>query len=122
MTRTRHGVGPAVLAAAAVLVVLAGGCGGPSSVALADLARDHQAYEGERLELHGVVVEFAGDEQANVPRHAVLQDPEAHRVELVPFERAQPHVGSTVRVVGTFQFEPGRGRLLRIDSIEPAGE
>lgn len=124
MMAMRHDAGRArprrlaAAAAAAGMAVVLAGCGGPSSVALAELARDHAAYEGQTVVVRGVVVEFGSTE--GVPQHAVLQDPDAHRVELVPFERAEPHLGSAVTVTGTFEFVSGRGRLLHIDSIEAA--
>lgn len=110
----RSAIWPA-LTAVALLGVLGAGCG-PSNVAVADLVTEHEAYDGEEIVLRGVVVDI---DREDVRRHAVLQDQNANRVELAPFEEAQPHVGSIVEVTGKFEFDPERGRVMHIDSIEP---
>lgn len=103
-----------------VLVALAAACG-PSTVPLADLAADQEAYHGEEIVVRGTVVEFGGDD-SDIRHHAVMQDSDANRVELVPLAEAEPHFGSIVEVSGEFEFDPNRGRMLHIDSIEPLGD
>lgn len=103
------------LAAAALLVALGTGCG-PSTVSLADLVTEQHTYDGEEIVVRGVVIDI---DQEGVRRHAVVQDQNANRVEVAPFEEAEPHVGSIVKVTGEFEFDPNRGRVLHIDGIEP---
>lgn len=99
------------------LASVAAGCGGPETVSLEDLAVEMDRYDGERVATHGVVAEFGGD--GDVERYFVLQDQHPNRVRLVPTSEAEPHVRSMVKVVGTFEFDPARGRLIRIDTVEP---
>lgn len=99
------------------LASAAAGCGGPDTVSLEDLAVQMERYDGERVATHGVVSEFGGDD--DVERYFVLQDDHPNRVRLVPTSEAEPHARSIVRVVGTFEFDPDRGRLIRVDTIEP---
>lgn len=114
----RRGRRPATwpaLAVVALLGVLGAGCG-PSNVAVADLVTEHEAYDGEEIVVRGVVVDI---DREDVRRHAVVQDQNANRVELAPFEEAEPHVGSIVEATGEFEFDPDRGRVLHLTSIEP---
>lgn len=99
-----------------LLLALAAGCG-PPRVSLADLAADQRAHAGEEITVRGVVVEI--EPEGAVPHTVVVQDSEAHRVELLPLEEAEPHIGSLVEVTGEYQFDPDRGRRLRIQAIEP---
>lgn len=103
------------LAGAVLLVALGTGCG-PQSVSLAELVTEQHTYDGEEIVVRGVVIDV---DQEGVRRHAVVQDQEANRVEVAPFERAEPHVGSIVKVTGEFEFDPERGRVMHIESIEP---
>lgn len=105
------------LMAAGVLVALAG-CGGPPSVALAELVTEQRAYDGEEIVVRGVVIDI---DQEGVRRHAVVQDQDGNRVEIAPFEEVEPHVGAIVEVTGEFEFDPERGRVVHAESIEPAG-
>lgn len=109
-----RGVGACLLL---VLASAAGGCGGPETVSLEDLAVQMERYDGHRIATHGVVTEFGGDD--GVERYFVLQDDRPNRVRLVPTRAAKPHARSVVKVVGTFEFDPTRGRLIRVDTIEP---
>lgn len=102
---------------AIALVVLLAGCGGPRVVPLSELAANADYYDGRAVIAHGVVVEF-GDEDGAVEQHFVIQDHDGNRVQLLPNEAAEPHVGSVVEVVGEFEFDPNRGRLLHVESIE----
>lgn len=101
----------------ALVASVATGCGGPETVSLEDLAVQIDRYDGKRVATHGVVTEFGGD--SDVERYFVLQDDRPNRVRLVPTSEAESHARSMVRVVGTYEFDPARGRLLRIDTIEP---
>lgn len=105
-------------AAAASLAVLVAGCGGTPAVSLEDLTFNTDEYVGQEVVAHGVVTEF-GDEDSEYGRYYVLQDADANRVQLLPPEAAEPHAGSTVEVVGEFDFDPERGRMLHVDTIEP---
>lgn len=102
-----------------LLVVLAAagaGCSGPQTVALEDLAVEMDRYDGQQVVTHGIVREFGGDD---VDRYFVLQDAHPNRVRLLPTRVAEPHAQSTVEVTGTFEFDPNRGRLIRVERIEP---
>lgn len=103
------------LTAAALVIALGAGCG-PPSVSLAELVTEQRTYDGEEIVVRGVVIDV---DQEGVRRHAVIQDQNANRVEVAPFEKAKPHVGSIVEVTGEFEFDPNRGRVLHVDSIEP---
>lgn len=111
-----RGRGSRLLSAMALVLLLAG-CGGPRVVPLSDLAANAEDYDGRAVVAHGVVVEF-GDEGGAVDRYFVMQDHNDNRVQLLPDEAAEPHVGSVVEVVGEFEFDPDRGRLLHVESIE----
>ncbi len=106
-----------LVAVLAVLAVASAGCA-PDVVPLEDLAVEMQEYDGEEVTTHGVVAEFDEDDGA-LEHHYVIQDGDANRVQLVPDDAAAPHVGDMTEVVGTFEFDPDRGRLLHIESIEP---
>lgn len=100
-----------------VVSIVTAACGGPETVSLEDLAVHMDRYDGEQVATHGVVTEFGGN--GDVERYFVLQDDHPNRVRIVPTHEAEPHSRSVVRVVGTFEFDPGRGRLIRVDTIEP---
>lgn len=108
-----------MLAVVASVAVLAS-CGGPRPVSLTELARDADHYDGRDVVAHGVVMEFGLDEGAP-ERHFVLQDAAVNRVQLLPNAVAEEHVGETVEVLGEFEFDPNRGRLLHIEAIEDLG-
>lgn len=107
---------PLLVALMALAVALAG-CGGPRGVSLTELAINAPEYDGQEVEVSGVVREF-GDDEGPVEHHYVLQDADVNRVQLLPDEEAAPHVGSAVRVIGTFSYADDRGRALQIDTIE----
>lgn len=113
--RLRRTLAAVALAAAAVA------CGGPRTVSLEALTWDTDRYAGSEVTTSGVVVEFTTDDGAT-QRHYVIQDADANRVQLVPGEAAEPHVGQTVEVTGSFDFDPDRGRLLEVETIAPAGQ
>lgn len=87
---------------------------------MTELARNTDDYDGREVVTHGVVMEFGADEGA-LERHFVLQDADVNRVQLLPDAVAEEHVGRTVEVLGEFEFDPNRGRLLHIETIEPLG-
>ncbi len=97
-----------------VLVLAA--CQGGGEVALADLARDAESYEGEEVTVRGTVVAFDAQEGAT-RRHIVVEDEDSNRVELLPTSAAEPHVGATVEVTGIFTFDPSRGRAIEVSAI-----
>lgn len=99
------------------LVLLLAACGGPRVVPLSELAHNADSYDGRRIIAHGVVMEF-GDDDGDIERHYVIQGPDVNRVQLLPTEAAESYVGSVVEVVGEFEFDPDRGRLLHVESIE----
>lgn len=101
----------------ALVLVALSGCGGPRGVTLTELAANPEYYDGRTVIAHGVVLEF-GDDEGSVERHYVLQDADVNRVELLPPDRAEPHVGSAVEVLGEFAYDENRGRMLHIDTIE----
>ena len=111
--RARH---HAVRACLAALLVLAA-CGGPRGVSLTELAVNADYYDGRDVAASGVVHEF-GDEDGTIEHHYVIQDADQNRVELLPHELVAPHVGSAVEVVGEFDYDENRGRVLHIDTIE----
>lgn len=88
---------------------------------LEDLASEMDAYDGQEVTTHGLVSEFDEDDGA-LARHFVVQDAEDNRVQLLPDEQAEPHVGSMVEVVGEFELDPQRGRLLHVESIEAVSD
>ena len=103
-------------AAIAMGLLLLAACGQPSAVPLRSLAADSAAHDGEQVAVVGTVAEFtAGD--AATKRHLVLQDNSQNRVQLVPLEAAEPHIGANVRITGRYSFDPERGRRLEIEEI-----
>lgn len=107
---------PLVRVCLAALLVLAA-CGGPRGVSLTELAVNADYYDGRDVAASGVVLEF-GDEEGPIEHHYVIQDADQNRVELRPHELVAPHVGSAVEVVGEFDYDEDRGRVLHIDTIE----
>lgn len=101
---------------ALALVLLASGCvsSEPGSVALDEVVRDQERYEGERLLLSGMVRTF---EAGDGTRYVVLEDGASNRVLLRPASQAVNFTGATVCVRGTFAFDESTGRTLAIDSI-----
>lgn len=97
--------------AAAALVA----CSGPDTVPLADLVLDAEEHTGQEIVVQGVVVSTGTDEADGAL--LVLRDQDDNRVQLLPPDVAAPHTGSAVKVRGTFDFDPDRGRLLHIESI-----
>jgi hypothetical protein len=103
-------------AASLALVVLVG-CGtstqdGPTAVELAELAGDQEGFHGEVVVTEGVVRSF------DDPLHYWIEDADVNRVELVPEELVEDHVGDEVRVTGRFTFRDDEGRRIEIDEFE----
>lgn len=108
---------PLLLALALVaLALLAVACQGGGAVDLADLAMDAERYDGRDVTVRGTVVAFDTEDGA-MERHVVIEDEASNRVELLPIEVAEPHVGDDVEVTGTFSFDPERGRAIEVSSI-----
>lgn len=63
----------------------------------------------------GVVRTFEG------PRHYWVEDDRLNRVALEPDELVAPLVGQEVRVVGRFDFDDRKGRIIEIEEIAPTG-
>lgn len=104
----------AALLAALCLGVI--GCGGgddgPVDVSLAELVEDQRAYDGRTVTTSGVVRSF------DDPVHYWIEDPDVHRVELVPAELIEQHVGTEVEVTGRYTFRDDEGRRIEIDELE----
>jgi hypothetical protein len=111
--RTRH---HAAWLLTAALLLFACGLAQPTSVTLAELVERAEELDGDDVELRGVVREFTVDEAAR--HHAVVEDAQHNRVELLPLDAALPYVDEPVRVVGRFRFDPEAGRALEVDTIE----
>ena len=107
------------LAAIAMAALLPAACGQPSAVSLRSLAADSAAHDGEQVAVVGTVAEVTEADGAT-ERHLLLQDDAQHRVQLVPLEAAEPHIGANVRVTGRYTFDPDRGRRLEIEEISEA--
>jgi hypothetical protein len=120
--RTRYVPGMSLLrrtqwSALAVLAFALAACGGPDAVPLDELAANPEAFVGETVSTVGRVRSF-GPEDGATSLHYVIEDSESNRVELLPAERARPHEGEFVRVIGTFTFDERVGRRLQIEEIE----
>lgn len=100
-----------------VVTALLAACGAPAQVALPELVHDTESFDGRVIVVQGVVRAF-GAPNTRVQPHFVIQDADDNRVQLLPGDAAEPHVGSAVEVTGTFEFDDERGRLLTIDTIE----
>ncbi|WP_052668453.1 hypothetical protein [Nitriliruptor alkaliphilus] len=103
----------ALLAALCVGVI---GCGvgddQPVEVSLAELVEDQHAYDGRTVITSGVVRSF------DDPVHYWIEDRDVHRVEVVPAELIEQHVGAEVEVTGRYTFRDDEGRRIEIDSLE----
>jgi hypothetical protein len=107
---------PRSLVAGLALLFLAG-CGStedgePTPVTLVELAEDQEGHHGDLVVTEGVVRSF--DE----PLHYWIEDDDQHRVELVPMELIEPHLGDEIRVTGRFTFRDDEGRRIEVDELE----
>lgn len=102
-------------------LLLAACQGGGGDVAIADLARDPESYQGREVTVRGTVVAFDAADGAT-RRHIAVEDAARNRVELLPISAAEPHVGRAVEVTGTFTFDPARGRAIEITTIEATAD
>lgn len=107
-------LGFAVAIGALTLAGCAGGDDSPVDVSLATLARQEDAYKGRLVRTQGVVRTF---EQ---PRHYWIEDDYPNRVALEPEELVAPWLGQEVRVVGRFDFDERKGRVIEIEEIAPS--
>ncbi len=102
---------------AALLLLVATACGEadaqPTELAIADLARFAERYDGELVATRGVVQRF--DE----PEHYWIEGPGGKRVAIHPATGVRDRVGEHVRVVGVFTYDRERGRRLVPRTIEP---
>lgn len=113
-----------MLRRASALVVLASivaacASAGPAEVTLAELALEADDYDGDVVEVVGVVREFTQAEHDAVRDHAVVEDDDQNRVALLPYAEAVPFADRSVRVVGSFAFDETEGRRIDIEEIEP---
>lgn len=83
---------------------------------LSELVEEHDRYEGEVVVAEGVVHTY------DQPRHYWIEDAQVNRVEVVPAERIEDHVGDTVRVTGRFTFRDDEGRRISVDELEVVAE
>lgn len=112
-----------MLRRASALVVLASvvaacASAGPAEVTLAELALEADDYDGDVVEVVGVVREFTRAEHDAVRDHAVVEDDDQNRVALLPYDEAVPFADRSVRVVGRFAFDETEGRRIDIEEIE----
>jgi hypothetical protein len=108
---------PAALLVALWALMLLVACGGdPEPVALSTLVGREAEYDGQRVEVHGVVRAFDDPDG----RYYVVEDAAPNRVRLSPTDRAAPFDGREVRVTGRFTFREDEGRRIAIDEIEAA--
>jgi len=107
---------PRRLAAAWVVIGLLAGCDysdAPQGAPLRALAAEPESYQGSLVATSGVVRGF--DE----PEHYWIEDEALNRVALAPKETARDHLSQRVQVVGTFHYDPGRGRWLEVRDLQP---
>lgn len=83
-------------------------------VSLATLATQEDAYKGKLVRTRGVVRTF------EPPRHYWIEDDHPNRVALEPEELVAPLVGQEVGVVGRFDFNDRKGRVIEIKEIAPS--
>lgn len=104
-----------LLALAAIVSVLTG-CGGGRGQAsprdLAALVADAAGNDGRSVIVEGHVRRHPD------PRHHWLEDDAGHRVGLVPDAAVAPHVGSRVRITGTFRAPAAPDTGRRIEVVE----
>ena len=85
----------------------------PRELALVDLKRFAERYDGERVAATGVVQRFED------PLHYWIEGPKGNRVAIVPVERVREHLDSEVRVVGAFTYDRTQGRRIEPESVTP---
>ncbi|MBL7248982.1 hypothetical protein ACLD02_14740 [Alloalcanivorax sp. C16-2] len=85
----------------------------PQGAPLRALAAQPEDFQQALVATSGVVRGF------DDPEHYWIEDDALNRVELMPLEEARDYLGQRVQVVGTFHYEPGRGRWLEIRGLGP---
>lgn len=100
-----------LLLASHLVTACGGDDDGTRDVSLATLAAQEGAYDGTLVRTQGVVRTFVQ------PRHYWIEDDYPNRVALEPEELVAPLLGQTVRVVGRFNFDERKGRLIRVEEI-----
>lgn len=106
----------AAMTAGALLLVLLAGCDysdAPQGAPLRALADKPEDFQKTLVATSGVVRGF------NDPEHYWIEDDDLNRVELTPLAEARGHLDQRVQVVGTFHYDPGRGRWLEIRAVSP---
>jgi hypothetical protein len=96
-----------------ILAPLLGCSSAAEEVSLGFLVEHSDSYSGRILIVEGTV---RGLEN---PAHYWLEDSDMHRIGLKPDSRAKKYLARQVRVTGLFQASPGKGRWLRIKTLEP---
>lgn len=105
-----------IAAPALAVMLLLAGCDyrdAPQGAPLRALAAEPESYQGSLVATSGVVRGF------DDPEHYWIEDEALNRVALAPMETARDHLGQRVQVVGTFHYDPGRGRWLEIRAVSP---
>lgn len=101
--------------ALAFVVSMLAACGAdgdsPVDVSLATLATQEDAYKGKPVRTRGVVRTFES------PRHYWIEDDVPNRVAVEPEELVAPLVGQEIGVVGRFDFDDTKGRIIKIKEI-----
>ncbi len=101
-----------ISALAAVALLGIGGCQPePVAVTLEELADAQDVYDGQNVIAEGLVQTF------DDPRHFWIEDPQQHRVELLPMSLVEDFVGQRLRVTGTFTFRDDEGRRIQISEL-----
>ncbi len=99
-----------------LLTLAATACGETDSatteLALRDLVRFQDRYDGQMVATSGRVNMFAE------PEHYWIEGDPAHRVRIEPHNAVSGRVGERVRVIGRFEYDSNAGRVLRAQSVE----
>lgn len=98
-----------------MLLLLVPACGSedPAEISLEVLAQEQESWIDDEVVTEGRVVRFRDSDGA----YYVLEDDQQNRVALSPGNRAAPHLGESVTVVGVFDIDPDIGRVIRIQRI-----
>lgn len=89
------------------------GCQGsePVNTTLAVLSDAQSDFDGRRVMVSGTLKTHAE------PRHYWIENDSFNRVALETAEDLAPWVGRTVKVRGTFFYDPDRGRRIQVEDM-----
>ncbi len=105
---------PAILLSIALTAI---SCGDARyQVTLAELAREQERFQGERIVTCGLVRNF----QERGDSYYVLEDEADNRVGVSPQSDVAAFVDRRLCVTGTFDVEPEFGRVIQVESVERA--